>query len=43
MKYGVLVALSLQATNLSVQIPLVWGNAPETPTERMSIFEKKKL
>ncbi len=21
----------------------IWGNAPETPTERMSIFEKKKL
>jgi hypothetical protein len=30
-----LVALSQQAKNPSVQIPLVWGNAPETP-ERMA-------
>ena len=35
---------SSQATNPSVPIPLVWGNAPETPQkERMIIFEKKKL
>ena len=34
------VAVSEQATNCGATIPLVWGNAPETPERKDGNFEK---